>query len=541
MARGLAAAAIAVGLSVLGGAAAWAATADYRRLCDDNHPTCTEPARAAFYPGRYIGHDEPALLFYSDLPGSGNSSRYLLRLPKEPPILPRQNGSGGTFNFQLHVAFWFGMAICDSQSAPNPGLPCQPDTDANIFDNPDPNAADYIGNHPGAAFLELQFYPPGWVLLPNGVSCDEAQWCAALNIDSLSADTNTGQVLNRRCRQQVGAEYVNFAFITRNGQPHAPPNPVEATAATYTPERRTDLFMRAGDWLSVDIHDTPQGVEVVIRDLTSGQAGSMTASAANGFGQVAFAPTGISCDNLPYDFHPMYATSSEHTRVPWTAHSANIAFSDEIGHFENCGQVGVFGNCLRAAADDPGGLDMDDQFCLSGSASSLIRVSGCTYPDIDFDGTSYRDLWPGSRAGVNANRDLSPPPILFSSPLFRPAGRPAARLLDFDRIAFETDLPGIEQVTSPPCDTQTGDNCVAPPAGAGFYPFYSTRRTVAGCFWQFGGALLPGTTNAFGGSATTEYGPLLQLFYPASTGASVSQYADFRRVLPVNPCRAAPP
>jgi hypothetical protein len=40
------------------------------------------------------------------------------------------------------------------------------------------------------------------------------------------------------------------------------------------------------------------------------------------------------CIQTPYAFHPMYATSSEHTRVPGAAHSYNVAFSDEIGHFE---------------------------------------------------------------------------------------------------------------------------------------------------------------------------------------------------------------
>jgi len=59
----------------------------------------------------------------------------------------------------------------------------------------------------------------------------------------------------------------------------------------------------------------------------------MTASAANGFGQVQYDPTGTSCVNLPYDFHPMYSTSSEQTRVIWAAHTYNISFTSEIGHF----------------------------------------------------------------------------------------------------------------------------------------------------------------------------------------------------------------
>ncbi len=74
------------------------------------------------------------------------------------------------------------MAMCDSQSAPNPGAsntaPCIPDSDKNIFDSADPDSRHYIGYGPGAAFMEMQFYPPGWVPWPPGVSCDATHWCA---------------------------------------------------------------------------------------------------------------------------------------------------------------------------------------------------------------------------------------------------------------------------------------------------------------------------------------------------------------------------
>src|SRR5262249_3745376 len=119
-------------------------------------------------------------------------------------------------------------------------------------------------------------------------------------------------------------------------QPTATPNPVNSTTATFTPDPARDLFMNSGDILSVSLHDTSSGVQAVINDRTSGQTGSMTASAANGFGQVQYDPTGTSCVNIPYDFHPMYSTSSPKTRVIWAAHSYNVAFTSEIGHFENC-------------------------------------------------------------------------------------------------------------------------------------------------------------------------------------------------------------
>ena len=132
--------------------------------------------------------------------------------------------------------------------------------------------------------MEMQFYPPGWVAWPAGVSCDATKWCAALNIDSFSQNINTGQYNNPSC-QAYGIEYVNFAFITTSGvpQPGSPPNPIQATLSTFTPNPAYDLFMKSGDVIKLDIHDTPSGLLVNLDDLTSGQSGSMTASAANGF------------------------------------------------------------------------------------------------------------------------------------------------------------------------------------------------------------------------------------------------------------------
>ncbi|HLZ71382.1 MAG TPA: hypothetical protein VKV26_15890, partial [Dehalococcoidia bacterium] len=303
--------------------------------CSRGNPLCTEvqDAEAVFGEDQYVGHDEPSLLFYSNTAGSGNSNLYHMTLPTDPPVLPKQDGSGGTFNFQLRPAFWFGMAMCDTQSFPEQVSTCTPDSDSNIVD-PAVSAA-----HPGVAFMEMQFYPPGWVLWPPGASCDATKWCAALNIDSLSENPVSGQFLNPTCQAQAGLEYVNFAFITKNGVAQAPANPVNSTLATFTPDPAKDLFMDSGDELTVDMHDTANGFTVIIHDLTSGQSGSMTASGANSFGQVKFAPTGTSCVNIPYNFHPMYATSSEATRVTWAAHSYNIAFSDEIGHFAYCANV----------------------------------------------------------------------------------------------------------------------------------------------------------------------------------------------------------
>src|SRR5258708_39616847 len=91
------------------------------RCNDQTGYLCAETFDSIGYAGAYTGHDEPSVIFYSNQRGSGNSSTYLLKMPKDPPTLPTQDGKGGTFNFQLHPAFWVSMAVCDDQSAPNPG------------------------------------------------------------------------------------------------------------------------------------------------------------------------------------------------------------------------------------------------------------------------------------------------------------------------------------------------------------------------------------------------------------------------------------
>ena len=277
--------------------------------CERGAVICTEvqDSEEAFGEGVYVGHDEPSVLFYSNTPGSGNQMRYDLQLPTDPAPVPK---NGRSYNFQLHPAFWVGMALCDVQSYPLAVSTCAPDSDSNI---------QPLAKHPGTAFMELQFYPPGWAPWPAGNSCDGTHYCVAIASFSLAEDPIHGTFLNDTCAGITGLEYANFAFLTRSGHPHAPANPVDSTLATFTPNPATDLFMTPGDRLQITMHDTGQGLRIAVADKTSGAKGSMTMSAANSFGMVKYAPNpSTECRNIPYNFHPMYSTSSENTRVPWT-------------------------------------------------------------------------------------------------------------------------------------------------------------------------------------------------------------------------------
>jgi hypothetical protein len=541
--------------------------------CGTNGITCTEPAidwdeYAGFdqaiahgaHINGYIGHDEPATLFYSHQPGSGNDVTYQMRLPKDPPTPPRQNGSGGTDNFQLRATFWLGMVVCDKNGSPNPDgaaltghptVPCKPDSDSNIYASTDPSSSHYFGLGPGQAYEEMQFYPPGWAPWPAGLGCDATHWCAAMNIDTFSENENTGDFNNTSCLNSVGPEPVNFAFLTKTGVADSPANPNHPEH--FTPNLAHDLLMNPGDDISVRLYDTPDGMRVSVVDRTTATEGSMTASAANGFGSTVFDPSAKHCTVTPYDFHPEYSTSTPDTRNVAAAHTYNVAFSDEIGHFEYCAQVGHDPNstCLRPLGPDTNDGDNhgsdpagDDDFCLPASASSLVRIGGCLDIDGDFDGPSYDFTWPGSISNPTADRLLNSTSVLYTSPTTD--GK------DFSTMAFESDISRDEsddtsfRVDTPcqrhllhPRDPDPGVGCVDPPPNSVFYPFYSTRDEAGTCMWQEGGPYIPGTTNTFGGSAQAEYGPLRAISYPSNPlGTITKRLNDFRSTEAALPCPA---
>ena len=521
---GLAATGLVYGYTPHAHAAAAKATSPSAHInCATGDAHCTEVADSeqAFGEGHYVGHDEPSTLFYSNQPGSGNQMRYDLKLPSDPSSTVVR---GRSYNFQLHIAFWFGMAMCDTQSYPELLSNCKPDSDTNIVD------PAISPRHPGTAFMEMQFYPPGWTAWPAGISCGATQWCAALNIDSYSYNPVSGQPNNSACLNTVGIEPVNFAFITKSGVPHAPANPVNATLATFTPNPATDLFMNSGDDIVVSMHDTASGLKIVLNDRTSGQSGSMTASAANSFGQVVYNPSGSTCQNQPYNFHPMYSTSSEKTRVPWAAHSYNIAFADEIGHFDYCTVVTSTGACAgkEGIQGDREATDSDDSFCFPASSSTLVQVSGCIGTNVGFDGVPYQPLWP------DGNYTLHPTPIQFTSPLTG-----GGYNVNYQRVAFEADLPRIE-FSAGTCNRGTGVGCTLIPitddgAPAAFYPFFSTGHGFSGCDWRIGNHM-PGSTNDF--HQNQQYGTLLSLTYTNTGGHPISLFEDYRQVLSSNPCSA---
>ena len=508
-------------------------------VCESHKALCTDPYTT--FGESYVGHDEPSVLFKSGAHGSGNDMTYQVTLPKDPKKQPKNDGTGATWNFQLRPTFWFGLTMCDTESAPEYTKTCTPDSDTNALEGLDPTKADYMGKHPGNAYMELQFYGPGYVPQFEGFGCSATQYCAAMTIDSLALDTNSNTPNNADCDNYIlgGVEPINWAYVTKSGRSQAPANPLfTGTPATYNPaavnpDYNKDLMMNPGDRITIHMHDTRAGFRVDITDNTTDQSGSMTASVRNGFGHLLYQPDSTTCNMEPYAFHPEYDTANPRGNT-WSAHTYNVAYSDEIGHFENCITLDANFNCAVSAGDEPGGaLDGDDGFCVPAEDSLLVKINGCFLDDEDFDGPSYRNDWPGTNPNPWIDARFHPTPVMFTSPLIR--GR-----TNYSKVLFEADLPRIEasdsQFNPPFCNRTTGADCVNPPAGAAFYPIFTTRMDHGTCTWQEGGNYIPGTINHFGGNSTAEYGPLLLTPYASTGNQIVWRYNNFQNDLGTNPC-----
>jgi hypothetical protein len=404
--------------------------------------------------GHYIGHDEPTVNFFSNSPGSASNMQWKVTLPTEHALPATQS-------FENYIAFWFGLDLCDPNSYPQ--NPCIPDSDKNP---PVRFANDPLGA--GSAFLEMQFYPPGFAPFISQISCDQTHWCASLHINSLEC-TAGFTFCNPNCQEPT-----NFAFIQMDGVPTGPPGPVDATNASFTPNDQT-LLMNQGDTLKVTIKDTPDGLLNRIDDLTTGQSGYMVASAANGFQSLNV----NTCAPTNFSFRPEFSTSKFGNFLSWGPGQSNVGWDFEVGHF---------------TPGANGDNDADDAPCFSGPT-----LPGCldfaTGGDLDFDGTSYLPVWPD---GTNNTAS----PILLSSVLGNGIGPVSSTdgssgyRHPYSSFQFDTEVLDFEPGCQP-----SGAGCTVPPAGAAFYPYFNQLSKGKSCLLTFGMDVNGATVNDFGRDA----------------------------------------
>jgi hypothetical protein len=478
---------------------------------------CTDPRGSDdgrfFENGHYIGHDEPSVRFLSNQPGSGSDTTFNEQLPMDPTAPPtvKTPGTDVTHWFELSVAPWFSTVVCDPNSAPLTA--CTPVSDSNA------PKGNFQGG--GAAFVEVQFYPPGFAPFADSISCDNTHWCSALTIDSLECTGDGSGPCNNDC-----VEPVNFGFIQTNGKPPGPPSPQLSDVSTVTPDGHT-LLMNPGDKISVRIFNAKiaggHALKVEETDFTTGKSGFMIASAANGFMNT----NPFDCTGTPFNFQPAYSSARAQNIVPWGIGPYMINDQFEIGHFEPCTKVSgrsttpvdgiddiYFNEChgpYETAKDTAEKFEPDDSPCYragdthQGLADPNL-VTGCdvffdAIGDLDYDGNSYRADWPNSTTA-----GPFPTPFLQQQPTT--VGKSG-----YPRIQFVTDASATELNTG--CDLVSGSGCVLPPKGPGhFYPYFTQAKVDGSCVWEFGnmtngntfggdaqyGRVGPGTLGAFAGS-----------------------------------------
>ena len=342
------------------------------RGCLHPKPEIVSAAQAAGYP-YYIGHAEPTTLFFSNAPASGNNMQWKFKLPTAPSAAPTQSGSI-VDNFELYIAHWVGLALCDPNSKPYGGCVASSDTN-------NPATA-------GSAFLELQFYAPG-------LKISNTQWSVNLHINTLQ-DKTIFQMNN--C-----LEPTTQVYVTTNGAPAG-----------------TKMLMNNGDTIIVTLRDTPNGLRADVNDVTTGTTGFMVASGANGFLHNA---NQTDCSTTAFDFHPMFATAAPGNVVPWASLGPNVSFDFEIGHWQLCGDV----PCTMKPPPPN-----------NTSCQTVRGVGGCFDSDTNHLGLSYQADWPDGTAAHPGTVVLGSPDDKGVGPLSAPTSSSSTYNLGYNTIKFMT-------------------------------------------------------------------------------------------------------
>ena len=209
---------------------------DCNGLSPIQHPVkgdmaCADPRGSSIWGGRffenghYIGHDEPSMRFVS------LTARLGQQLQHERDHARRTRRPCPTVKTPGHdVTHWFELS--SRRGSPPPSATrtrrrspsCTPVSDANA-----PHGK-FLGG--GQAFVELQFYPPGFAPFADAISCDNTHWCSALTIDSLECTGDRERLLQQQLHR---AGELRLHPDQRRAHRAAEP----AEVATWPPSRPT--------------------------------------------------------------------------------------------------------------------------------------------------------------------------------------------------------------------------------------------------------------------------------------------------------------
>ena len=225
-------------------------------------------------------------------------------------------------------------------------------------------------------------------------------------------------VLNNKC-----VEPQAFAFVTKSGKPIGPTGPDNANTRTFTPTPDV-LLMSRGDQ-DRRCRCTTRRTASSSRSPTSttGETGTMTAGAGNGWRHIVWDPKNFNCKGEPYSFHPMFDTAAppcpngQPRQWPmWTLTRYNVAMSDEIGHFET--------------PDQHGDGNAEERPCTTARTSAAASARTATST-----GSATSPTGPTGTAN-------HPGPWAFTSPQSRDAQ--GAWSSQISQVRFETDIPAVD-------------------------------------------------------------------------------------------------
>ena len=204
-------------------------------------------------------------------PGSGSSQRSIrLRLPERPPALPNHGRHGGYVTTSSSTRFWFGMALCDTESSPNPGTkicvpPATPTSStASIPRRPTTSAITRV-----RPLVEVQFYPPGWVPWPAADHQRrlELRRVAVVrghgNLQLAAEDDTAGTLNNADCLRLGRARVLQLRVRHAERHPQGPPQPAVFRQRRHLHADRDHDAVQAQPRrhdLTLDLRDSPNGV-----------------------------------------------------------------------------------------------------------------------------------------------------------------------------------------------------------------------------------------------------------------------------------------
>ena len=222
-------------------------------LCTSASSLCTD---VYDNPGdEYVGHDEPSVAVQVRRAGLRQRPHVHDHAAARARSSSRtNNGAGTTWNFQLRPTFWFGHDPVRQRVGARVHEDCIARLRRERPRGPEPDKPDYIGKHPGNAYMELQFYGPGYVPQFEGFGCTAHQYCAAMTIDSLASNQNTGRQ-HERLRQlhprRRGADQLGVHHPRRRlpgaGQPAGQGTFTSPDLTALNPDYKKDLLMNPGD------------------------------------------------------------------------------------------------------------------------------------------------------------------------------------------------------------------------------------------------------------------------------------------------------